>query len=79
MTLDDGSQRSYLLDGDTGGAVRGGGAEEGGTCFPSTLARLITAATPCSPAVIMSGGCQGEGYRVGFGECRGRVLPALER
>ena len=24
----------------------------------------------------MSGHCQGNGYRVGFGECRGVVLPA---
>jgi fumarylacetoacetase len=29
-------------------------------------------------AVILSGFCQGEGsYRVGFGECRGRLLPAM--
>lgn len=26
--------------------------------------------------VIMTGFCQGEGYRVGFGECRGTILPA---
>jgi fumarylacetoacetase len=26
--------------------------------------------------VILSGFCEGEGYRVGFGECRGRLLPA---
>lgn len=26
--------------------------------------------------VIMSGFCQGEGYRVGFGTCEGKVLPA---
>jgi fumarylacetoacetase len=26
--------------------------------------------------VVMSGGCQGAGYRVGFGEVRGRILPA---
>ena len=26
--------------------------------------------------VFMSGHCQGNGYRVGFGECRGVVLPA---
>ncbi len=29
-------------------------------------------------AVIMSGHCQGDGYRVGFGEVRGAVLPAHE-
>jgi fumarylacetoacetase len=29
--------------------------------------------------VTLSGYCQGEGFRVGFGECRGRVLPALQR
>lgn len=27
-------------------------------------------------AVTLSGFCQGKGYRVGFGECRGRLLPA---
>jgi fumarylacetoacetase len=27
--------------------------------------------------VIIRGWCQGDGYRVGFGECSGRVLPAL--
>jgi len=26
--------------------------------------------------VIMTGFCQGEGYRVGFGECTGKILPA---
>ncbi|XP_035670137.1 fumarylacetoacetase-like [Branchiostoma floridae] len=26
--------------------------------------------------VILSGYCQGEGYRVGFGECTGKILPA---
>lgn len=26
--------------------------------------------------VIMTGFCQGNGYRVGFGECRGKILPA---
>lgn len=28
--------------------------------------------------VILTGWCEGEGYRVGFGEARGKVLPALE-
>ncbi|KAK1158135.1 fumarylacetoacetase-like [Acipenser oxyrinchus oxyrinchus] len=28
--------------------------------------------------VIMTGYCQGKGYRVGFGQCRGKVLPALQ-
>jgi fumarylacetoacetase len=28
--------------------------------------------------VIMKGWCEGDGYRIGFGECRGTVLPALE-
>jgi len=28
-------------------------------------------------SVIMSGYCQGEGYRVGFGQCVGPVLPAV--
>ncbi|KAI7844294.1 hypothetical protein COHA_002092 [Chlorella ohadii] len=45
VRLGDGSERTFLLDGDT---------------------------------VVMSGYCQGEGYRVGFGECRGMVLPAAE-
>jgi fumarylacetoacetase len=26
--------------------------------------------------VVIAGWCRGEGYRVGFGEVRGRVLPA---
>ena len=29
--------------------------------------------------LILAGWAQGEGYRVGFGECRGTVLPALKR
>ncbi len=28
--------------------------------------------------VVMRGYCQGNGYRVGFGECVGQVLPALK-
>jgi fumarylacetoacetase len=28
--------------------------------------------------IIMTGWCQGEGYRVGFGEVRGKVLPPVE-
>jgi len=28
--------------------------------------------------VILSGYCQGEGYRVGFGECTGKIKPALD-
>jgi fumarylacetoacetase len=27
--------------------------------------------------VTLTGYCQGEGYRVGFGDCTGKVLPAL--
>ncbi len=27
--------------------------------------------------LILTGYCQGDGYRIGFGECRGRVLPSL--
>ncbi len=27
--------------------------------------------------VFLTGYAQGEGYRIGFGECRGKVLPAL--
>ncbi len=29
--------------------------------------------------VSLTGYCQGEGYRVGFGECTGKILPALRR
>lgn len=28
--------------------------------------------------VVMRGHCQGDGYRVGFGECRAKLLPALD-
>jgi fumarylacetoacetase len=28
--------------------------------------------------IVLTGYCQGEGYRVGFGECRGTMLPARE-
>ena len=28
--------------------------------------------------VRLTGYCQGEGYRVGFGECTGQILPALK-
>ena len=27
--------------------------------------------------VVITGWCQGDGYRVGFGSCSGKVLPAL--
>lgn len=27
--------------------------------------------------VIITGYCQGDGYRIGFGQCAGKVLPAL--
>jgi fumarylacetoacetase len=27
--------------------------------------------------IIFTGYCQGNGYRVGFGECHGKLLPAL--
>ena len=27
--------------------------------------------------VIMRGYCQGDGFRVGFGECSGKILPAI--
>ena len=26
--------------------------------------------------VVLSGYCQGDGYRIGFGQCEGKVLPA---
>ncbi len=28
--------------------------------------------------ITMTGWCQGDGYRVGFGEVTGRILPAVE-
>lgn len=28
--------------------------------------------------VIMAGYAQGDGYRIGFGECSGEVLPAIQ-
>lgn len=28
--------------------------------------------------VVMRGWCQGEGLRVGFGTCEGKVLPAID-
>ena len=28
-------------------------------------------------SVVPSGYCQGNGYRVGFGECTGQILPAV--
>ncbi|NNE51204.1 MAG: fumarylacetoacetase [Sulfitobacter sp.] len=45
LTLKDGSQRSFIEDGDT---------------------------------MILTGHAQGDGYRVGFGACAGKILPALE-
>lgn len=27
-------------------------------------------------SVILRGHCQAEGYKIGFGECRGKILPA---
>jgi hypothetical protein len=46
----------------------------------TVVARLAkpyrTADAFCPDAVVMRGCCHGDGYRVGFGECRGTVLPA---
>eukprot|EP00163_Fabomonas_tropica_P026649 TRINITY_DN4989_c0_g1_i2.p1 TRINITY_DN4989_c0_g1~~TRINITY_DN4989_c0_g1_i2.p1 ORF type:complete len:429 (+),score=111.82 TRINITY_DN4989_c0_g1_i2:30-1289(+) len=28
--------------------------------------------------VVITGACHGDGYRIGFGECRGRILPVVE-
>ena len=28
--------------------------------------------------VTLTGWCQGEGYRVGFGECTGKIIPAIK-
>jgi len=28
--------------------------------------------------IVLTGYCQGEGYLVGFGECTGKILPALQ-
>jgi hypothetical protein len=43
---------------------------------------VVTCAVLCrrgqdGDTVTMVGYCQGEGYRVGFGSCVGKVLPAL--
>ena len=29
-------------------------------------------------SIILKGWCQGEGFRVGFGDCAGTILPAIE-
>ena len=29
-------------------------------------------------SVTMTGWCQGDGYRIGFGDCTGTILPATE-
>ena len=29
-------------------------------------------------SVVLSGYCQDNGYRVGFGECTGQILPAVD-
>jgi fumarylacetoacetase len=53
---------------------------------PLTIDMLVVAATvnsgvACSlqdgDVVTMVGYCQGDGYRIGFGECVGRVLPVV--
>jgi fumarylacetoacetase len=44
LSLQDGTQRTFLEDGDT---------------------------------LILRGHAQGQGYRVGFGECAGTILPAV--
>ena len=28
--------------------------------------------------IVLTGYCQGEGYLIGFGECAGKMLPALQ-
>ena len=29
--------------------------------------------------IVLTGYCQGEGYLIGFGECIGKILPALQQ
>lgn len=85
LQLSDGSTRTYLLDGDTGeAAMRGGCGRPAArrvrlaSAEPSshTLSKSRPLAALLLPAVTITGFCQGDGYRIGFGECRGRVLPA---
>ena len=40
-----------------------------------SLSLAALSLTPC--ALSLAGHCQGDGYRVGFGQCAGKVLPAL--
>lgn len=68
------------------GTISGPGEKERGCLFESTNAGQ----TPLQlddrkliffedgDEVIMSGFCQGNGYKVGFGECRSRILPASD-
>ena len=67
----------------SGCACAGGGATATGsdtssssTSGPAHLNDIVRLAD--GDEVIMTGFCQGAGYRVGFGECVGKVLPAKE-
>lgn len=92
VRLDDNSERTFLLDGDTGGAGKLCTPQGWAHWLASVAALFLRAALQNllaeSPklcisralpaAVVMSGHCQGQGYRVGFGECRGTVRPAAD-
>ncbi|PSC75747.1 fumarylacetoacetase [Micractinium conductrix] len=60
---------------------QGAGCLQEATWNSSRPVRLADGSERCflqdGDSVVVSGYCQGEGYRVGFGECCGAVLPAL--
>ena len=50
--------------------------------LPPSSSLFLPSLSPSSQdndTVIMTGYCQGEGYRVGFGRCVGPVLPAVQQ
>ncbi|KAG5178654.1 hypothetical protein JKP88DRAFT_196341 [Tribonema minus] len=58
----------------SGGGAGGGGGGRDAVGERGTRAFLLDGDT-----VVLRGYCQGDGYRVGFGDCVGTVLPALDR
>ena len=56
--------------------VKGG---DGGEVEEEEDGRIIRKFLRDGDEVIMRGYCQGDGYRVGFGECSGKILPAGSR
>ena len=77
--------RKFLQDGDViniRGKRRGGGAAWDGVGCKTDGSRLTkhgdgvdTAARGGGASV--PGTCEGHGYRIGFGDCLGKILPAL--